>query len=198
MFIVFEGIDGTGKSTQAKRLADFLRKDGHQVTLSREPTDGPYGMRLRASAESGRMTAAEEIETFILDRKDHLEKTILPALAAGHFVILDRYYFSSMAYQSRSGFTPDDVRRRNQAFAPDPDILFILDLDVPTAISRIGIRGDTINKFEQTETLAHCRKVYLSLAEESFAKCIDTTSTPDQIATAILEYVTEKIAENAP
>jgi dTMP kinase len=186
MFIVIEGIDGTGKSTQAKRLAEHFIKLGRTVVLSREPTDGPWGTLLRQSASTGRLSPEEELETFLKDRQQHVEEMITPALAAGNVVILDRYYFSTMAYQGARGFDPQEIRLRNEEFAPVPDLLLILDLDVDTAIGRIGTRGDTANEFEQRANLQRCREIFLSLRNEPFTRVIETNTTPDEVAKNII------------
>jgi dTMP kinase len=187
MFIVLEGIDGTGKSTQAKRLAEHFRNLGKTVTLSREPTDGPWGTLLRNSAETGRLSPDEELNAFYNDRKQHVTETIQPALDAGHIVILDRYYFSMMAYQGARGFDPIQIRKENETFAPIPDLLLILDLDVDTALSRIGSRGDTANEFEQRSNLTRCREIFLSLRDEPFVKLIDANHTTDEVTHSILQ-----------
>jgi dTMP kinase len=186
MFIVLEGIDGTGKSTQSKRLAEHFRAQGRTVTLSREPTDGPWGTLLRNSAESGRLSPEEELETFLKDRRQHVTEKIAPALAAGHVVILDRYYFSTMAYQGVRGFDPQKIREDNEAFAPVPDLLLILDLDVDAALTRIGSRGDTANEFEQRANLARCREIFLSVKDEPFAQLIDANAGVDEVTESIL------------
>ena len=186
MFIVLEGIYGTGKSTQARRLADHFTAMGRTVTLSREPTDGPWGTLLRNSAESGRLSPEEELETFLKDRRQHVAEKIVPALAAGHVVILDRYYFSTMAYQGARGFDPLKIRADNEAFAPLPDLLLILDLDVETALQRIGSRGDTANEFEQRANLERCRRIFLSLQNEPFARLIDARRNADEVTQSIL------------
>lgn len=179
--VVIEGIDGTGKSTQARRLAEWLEKKGREVVLSREPTDGPWGRKLRESAASGRLSPEEELQYFLNDRRQHVEEKILPALAAGKVVILDRYYFSTMAYQGSRGFDPAEIRRLNESFAPVPDLLLILDLDVDHALARIGHRGDTANEFEQRDALQRCRDIFLSLRGEAFARIIDSTGTLDDV-----------------
>ena len=185
MFIVLEGIDGTGKSTQAKLLAEHFRSIGRNVTLSREPTDGPWGTLLRNSAETGRLSPEEELDAFLKDRKQHVENLIQPALSAGDVVILDRYYFSTMAYQGSRGFDPQKIRIDNEAFAPVPDILLILDLDIETALARIGSRGDTANEFEQRSNLTRCREIFLSLQNEPFAKLIDANTSLEKVAANI-------------
>ena len=172
MFIVIEGIDGTGNSTQVKLLGEWFARAGRDVVLSREPTDGRWGRKLRESAAAGRLDAATELEYFLSDRRQHVEELIRPSLAAGKVVILDRYYFSTMAYQGARGFDPGEIRRKNEAFAPVPDHLFILDLDVDAALVRIGSRGDIANEFEQRESLEACRRVFLSLAGEPFVHII--------------------------
>lgn len=173
MLIVLEGIDGTGKSTQAAKLADWLRARGREVVAGREPTDGPWGAKLRSSAETGRMSPTDELDCFLKDREQHVREVIRPALDAGRVVILDRYYFSTMAYQGSRGLDPADIRRRNEAIAPVPDQLFILDLDIDTALSRIGARGDAANEFERRDALVRCRDLFLTLADEPFARVID-------------------------
>jgi dTMP kinase len=185
MFIVIEGIDGTGKSTQAQQLAAWLREQGREVIVDYEPTLGVHGKKLRDSFVNGRLAPEEELELFLADRREHVEQVIAPALAAGKTVILDRYYFSNMAYQGAVGFDPAEIRRRNEAFAPVPDLLFILDLDVDTALSRIGGRGDTANEFEKRENLERCREIFLSLRDEPFARVIDTRDTMEQVQAEI-------------
>lgn len=186
LFIVLDGIDGTGKSTQAQRLGEWFARAGRDVVLSREPTDGPWGRKLRESAARGRLSPEDELDYFLKDRRQHVTELIAPALAAGKVVILDRYYFSTMAYQGARGFDPAEIRRRNELFAPVPDLLLILDLDVDAALERIGARGDTANAFEKRENLQRCREVFLSLADEAFARVIASTGTLDEVFARIV------------
>lgn len=192
--IVIEGIDGTGKSTQAKLLASWLESLGHSVKVSREPTDGPWGKRLRDSANCGRLTPEDELEYFLNDRRQHVDETILPAIADGKIVILDRYYFSSMAYQGIRGLDPAMIRKKNEEFAPVPDLLLVLDLDVDTAVTRIGNRGDQANEFEQREALQRCRDLFLQLANEPFARQIDSAAGMDEVSLKIRKAVSEAIS----
>lgn len=180
LFIVIEGIDGTGKSTQVRLLAEWFRSQGREVITSREPTDGHWG-KLARNSGNVRLSAEEELELFLKDRAEHVEQLIQPSLAAGKVVILDRYYFSTMAYQGCRGFDPADIRRRNEAFAPVPDFLFILDLDVDSALGRIGARGDIANEFEKRENLERCREIFMTLKGESFVHVVDTNRTPDEV-----------------
>lgn len=194
LFIVIEGIDGTGKSTQARRLGEWFAREGREVVLSREPTDGPWGKKLRESASTARLSPADELEYFLKDRRQHVEELIKPALAAGKVVILDRYYFSTMAYQGARGFDPQEIRRRNEAFAPVPDLLLILDLDVDAALERIGVRGDTANEFEKRENLERCREIFLSLKDEAFSQVVSSEGTLDEVASEVREVVESRLS----
>jgi dTMP kinase len=185
MFIVFEGIDGTGKSTQVRLLAKALRAMGHEVITSKEPTDGPHGTRLRQSADSGRLSPGEELDLFHLDRREHVENLIKPALARGAYVILDRYFFSTMAYQGARGFDPAVIRKTNEAFAPLPDLVFILELDLETALERIGVRDGEANEFEQRDSLQKCHDLFATL-NDPFIRRINAGQTPDQVHAQVL------------
>ena len=189
LLIVIEGIDGTGKSTQSKRLGEWFTAQGHEVVLSREPTAGPWGKKLRESAATGRLSAEEELAYFLKDRSQHVEDLFAPALAAGKVVILDRYYFSTMAYQGARGFDPGEIRRKNEVFAPVPDLLLIMDLDVDSSLERIGARGDVANEFEKRENLERCREIFLSLKEEPFARVIESSGSLDEVAQRVCEAV---------
>jgi dTMP kinase len=186
--IVLEGIDGTGKSTQSKLLAAALREQGHRVVLSREPTDGPFGRRLRESATTGRLSPEEELQLFHQDRREHVETLIEPALQGGEIVILDRYYFSTMAYQGVRGFDPQEIRRVSEEFAPPPDLLLLLDLSLDTALARIGVRDGEANEFEQRESLQHCSEIFHSV-QDDFVTIIDADQSIDEIHAAILGTV---------
>jgi dTMP kinase len=189
LFIVVEGIDGTGKSTQVKNLGAWFETQGREVVLSREPTNGPWGRKLRESAATGRLSPEDELQYFLNDRREHVEQLIKPALASGKVVILDRYYFSTMAYQGARGFDPGEIRRMNEAFAPLPDLLLILDLDVDTAHQRIGHRGDSTNEFEKRESLEKCREIFLSLKDEAFVRVVDASGGLDDVTSKILAIV---------
>jgi dTMP kinase len=191
LFIVLEGIDGTGKSTQARRLGEWFVSQGREVVLSREPTNGPWGKKLRESASTGRLAPQDELQYFLNDRRQHVEEKIAPALAAGKVVILDRYYFSTMAYQGARGFDPVEIRRMNEEFAPVPDLLLILDLDVDTAHDRIGHRGDSTNEFEKHESLTRCREIFLALKDEPFVRVIDSNAPLDEVSERIRKAVEE-------
>ena len=163
--IVLEGIDGSGKSTLADRLAATLSESGLAVVSTREPTDGPYGRRIREVARSGRseLTAEQELELFMADRREHVAGVVQPALARGAVVIQDRSYFSTVAYQGERGLDPRRLLAENEAIAPRPDILLVVDVPVSTALERIAAsRGAGPDDFERAEALARVRDVFLS------------------------------------
>lgn len=189
--IVIEGIDGTGKSTQATMLAEYLRNLGHDVVQSFEPTNGPWGSKLRASATTGRLNIEEELELFLKDRQQHVEELIKPTMERGGIVILDRYYFSTMAYQGARGINPAEIRTSNESFAPQPDMLLIMDLAVDTALERVGVRDGEANEFEQREALQFCRDLFLSLKNEPFAHMIDASAEIDGVHQQIVSAVSD-------
>lgn len=185
MLIVFEGIDGTGKSTQVNLLVSALRLQGIEVVISKEPTDGPYGKRLRKSATTGRLSAQEELDLFQADREEHVRVLIKPALERGSTVILDRYYFSTMADQSIRGFDPQSIRQINEAFAPEPDHVFLLELRIDLALGRIGVRDGEANEFEGRKSLEKCHQVFLLSNEDGFIHRLDASISPEEIHTAV-------------
>lgn len=189
--IVFEGIDGSGKSTQARLLAEALVARGQRVVFSQEPTQGKWGRMVRDSGITGRLSPQDELDLFHRDRAEHVETLIAPALARGETVILDRYYFSTMAYQGARGFDPATLRGLNEAFAPVPDLLFLFDLEVAQALARVGGRGAS-TEFEKRDALERCRKIFLSVADEPFAHLIDATRTPSQLHIEVLATVDER------
>lgn len=161
--LALEGIDGTGKSLQARAVAEVLAGRGLEVVPTREPTQGPWGRRLRESAVQGRLSPAEELEAFMEDRRQHVEELIRPSLEAGKVVITDRYYFSTVAYQGARGFDPAELTRANEAFAIEPHLLVVIDLDPETSLARIGVRDGQGNTFETRAQLARSRDIFLAI-----------------------------------
>ncbi|MBR5875234.1 MAG: dTMP kinase, partial [Akkermansia sp.] len=135
--VVFEGIDGTGKSTQIQLLAQYLRARGLEVVTDFEPTRGEWGMKVRNAALSGeRLSIDEEIYCLLQDRREHVRELIEPALERGAWVLLDRYYLSMMAYQGATGANVEDIRLMNEEFATIPDVAFWLDIPIEMAMER--------------------------------------------------------------
>jgi dTMP kinase len=178
--LVIEGIDGAGKSTLQHRLADWCRAQGRTVVTSREPTDGPHGRALRESARTGRLAPEAELELFLKDRHEHVASVIRPAIERGDVVILDRYYFSTAAYQGARGIDPAKIIAANEAFAPVPDLVLLLDLDPAAGHQRIGARGGTPDGFETADYLARVRQIFLGF-DRPFIHRIDATRSPDEV-----------------
>jgi dTMP kinase len=182
--IVFEGIDGAGKTTQAHHLQDMLQREGFVVIRTKEPTTGQFGQILRDSALTGRLSPDEELEFFIKDRQEHVATKILPALQSGKIVIIDRYYFSTAAYQGCRGLDPENLIARNEAFAPEPDLLFLLDLQPSIGLERIRTRGDRANHFEKTDTLMKARQIFLSI-NKAYKVVIDATMPSEEVTAEV-------------
>lgn len=161
-FIAIEGLDGSGGTTQVARLAQWLRDAGHAVHTTREPSTGPVGRFIRRALDPQQAEAAlgEAVLPYLFaaDRRDHLDREILPALAGGAWVITDRYALSSLAYQSLAIGLPA-VARLNADFRP-PDLTILLDLSAQACMARIEARGGTRERFEQTETLSAIAEAY--------------------------------------
>jgi dTMP kinase len=166
LLIVFEGVDGTGKTTQLKLLADFLRDKGVDVVETREPTDGTYGRKIRALyTDRSSVTPEQELQLFISDRKEHVDNLINPALERGTVVLTDRYYYSTAAYQGAAGADPESILQAN-SFAPVPDLVCLLVMDVDNSLRRIQEqRKDQLNDFEQAEQLEKVAAIFDSFSD---------------------------------
>jgi len=153
-FIVIEGLDGSGQSTQAGLLKDFLIKKSYQVILTKEPTlDSEAGKRIRESLDKKFETEPSKLqELFAQDRKKHLENVIIPALKEGKIVISDRYFFSSFAYGASSGVNLDWLIKINNEFLL-PDLTFILKVKPEVCLERIEKRNLKRTFFEEKEKL---------------------------------------------
>lgn len=191
--LALEGIDGAGKSVQAQAVAAALTARGFDVVLTREPTDGPWGRRIRESAVTGRMSPADELNAFLEDRKQHVAELIRPSLTAGKVVITDRYYFSTVAYQGARGFDPTELLRLNEAFAVEPHLLVILDLTPEQALTRVGHRDGRANEFETLAQLTRTREIFHAL-DKPYLVRIDGTRGPAEVRDAILAAVDRTLA----
>jgi len=173
LFVTFEGIDGSGKSTQARLLADHLTAQGHDVVLTREPGGSPGAEEIRALVLQGdpdRWSAQTEILLFTAARRDHLERTIRPALEAGKIVICDRFADSTRMYQ---GLSRGDLRQMVDdlhalMIGVEPDLTLLIDMDPANGLERALSRQTAEERFEDfgVELQAKMRAGFLSLAEE--------------------------------
>jgi len=151
-FIVIEGLDGSGKSTQAKKLSENLKNS----LLTREPSDGSVGSLCR-SAFSGTLELTHSTIRLLLvaDRIEHIDKVVIPALESGQNIVCDRYYLSNMAYQADSEQCMQEIYELNKKFsALKPDLTIFLALEPSSALERIKSRSDERSIFEDLQTLA--------------------------------------------
>lgn len=195
LLIAFEGIDGVGKTTQANLLYNYLRTRGYHVLLTREPTDGLYGQKIRALFVSReKVTPREELDLFTNDRRQHVEEVIEPALNNGWIVLTDRYYFSTMAYQGAMGLSPSDIRRLNEDFAPVPDLVILLVARPGETIARIkNNRKQKPNSFEKADYLRQVQDIFLGLKDD-FIVQVDGHEAIDVVRTRIQGLVDKLIA----
>ena len=190
VLVNLEGIDGCGKSTQSKLLLEKLEGEGEKVIILKEPTKRPHGQKLWDMLHGKRKATNEEIlELFVLDRKQHVEEKILPALDSGAVVLMDRYYYSSMAYQVAGGIDVEEIREKHE-FAPKPDVVLIFDLPVSVALERVKGHSDA-DEFEKEEHLEKVREAYLDLENDPLVRIVDATGTPEEIFGNVWKLVSE-------
>ncbi len=186
LLLAFEGIDGTGKSSQIGLLAATLTGLGCQVVVTREPTDGVYGRKIRALFTSRESLAPEEeLELFMADRREHVRSLIEPALLAGKIVLTDRYYLSTAAYQGANGQDPEAIMAVNETFAPVPDLVLLLTMTPAQGIHRIrALRGEVLNDFEQEEVLTRVAEIFSGLDRPYIAR-IDAAGSLAEVRASI-------------
>jgi len=139
--IVFEGVDGSGKSTQLALLAEAMRRFGLEVVETGEPYDCEWGRKIREMARSGgSVTPEQEVEWFFEQRRVHVREVVAPALAAGRVLLSDRYFLSTVAYQGARGLDPDLLLAESEAEFPIPDLVLLLEIDPGSGLRRVAER----------------------------------------------------------
>lgn len=209
VFITLEGVDGSGKSTQARRLADALRSAGRDVVLTREPGGSAGAEEIRAlllRGDDDRWSAQTEILLFTAARRDHLERTIAPALARGAVVICDRFVDSTRVYQGAAAPELRALVDRLHALmiATDPDLTLVIDMDPGIGLTRALARSSAAAnagaevRFEQRglDWQRRLRAGFLDLAREAPARVqvIDGAADPDTVAARIAPIVAQALA----
>ncbi|MGY9049651.1 thymidylate kinase [Puniceibacterium antarcticum] len=206
LFVSFEGIDGSGKSTQARRLAEVLRAMGHEVVLTREPGGSPGAEEIRALVLQGdpdRWSAETELLLFTAARRDHLERTIRPALAAGKIVLCDRFADSTRMYQ---GLSRGDLRASVDALhalviGQEPDLTLLIDMDPAAALSRAKARATVEERFEDfgQDLQDRMRAGFLALAQEfpDRIRVIDGTRDETAVAADVMATVSAALPVGA-
>jgi len=184
----FEGIDGSGKSTQRNLLAKALQARGLPCVVTAEPTLGKWGQKIREFSRTTRLTAQEELDLFILDRKEHIETLIAPSLQAGKTVLTDRYYYSSAAYQGSLGLDPHQIIHQHREFCPDPDLVFLVDLPAELGLQRVRARSNKpTDQFEVLSSLRKCRDIFLEIATDRFV-ILDGTLDRQVLSHQVLDH----------
>jgi dTMP kinase len=160
--LVFEGLDGCGKSTQIERLARALREAGDDVLVTCEPTDGAWGRRLREMAHGSEPVAAdEELRWFVEDRREHVAQVLAPGLEAGRIVLTDRYYLSSVAYQGARGLDWRRILEDSEAEFPPPDLVLLLEIEPEAGLARVRARGEALETvFERRDFLERVAEIF--------------------------------------
>nr|WP_174818780.1 dTMP kinase [Ruegeria atlantica] len=202
MFLTFEGIDGSGKSSQARMLTERLRDLGHEVVLTREP-GGSVGAeeirRLVLEGDPDRWSAETELLLFTAARRDHLERTIEPALAAGKVVICDRFADSTRMYQ---GLSRGDLRGvvdqlHSLVIGREPDLTLLIDMDPQTGLARAKGRQGTEERFEDfgIDLQQKMRAGFLALADEfpDRFRVIDGNRDMDSVAQDVTDIVLQAL-----
>jgi len=197
LLIVFEGTDGTGKSTQLQLLYNILHDKGYPVIATREPTDGKYGRKIRELYINRKnYSHEEELELFLADRREHVDKLLNPALKRGEIILCDRYFLSTAAYQGAIGFDPETILSRN-SFAPDPDLALLFQTPVNVGITRIiSDRRDTLNDFEQNESLEKVAEIFSGI-DRPYIKTIDATGSIESVHQAVMGHIATLFANSS-
>jgi dTMP kinase len=209
-FIVLEGIDGSGTTTQRERLCSWLRGLGHTVHPTAEPSSGPVGKLIRSllSAAAGPFDADAMALLFAADRRDHLMREIIPQLRAGAIVLSDRYVLSSLAYQTSSGvprelvYTANYFGRAGQSALRTPDLTLFVEVSGEVAAQRRAQRAGTVEIYDDRATQERVAAAYRREADaliESGAPCqiIDGAGTPDEVEAALRRAITPLLARHS-
>lgn len=195
--IVVEGIDGMGKSTQLAELEAYLTSQGFRVRRTKEPTDSEYGREIRRIAQLGRagVTLEDELSLFLKDRDLDVRENITPALEAGEVVLVDRYFYSNIAYQGALGLDPAVIRKANEGF-PVPDLVILMEAPPTVGIGRIrGGRGEANNQgYEQEDFLNKVQALFRAMPDANIVR-IDATRDLATVTREVRELVTSRLAD---
>jgi len=205
VFIAIEGIDGSGGTTQTRLLAEWFRERGHpEVITTAEPSTGPVGVFIRRVLDASSLESCigDAVLPFLFaaDRRDHLDREIVPALQRGSVVISDRYYHSSLAYQSLAIGLPE-VAALNDRFQM-PDLTVFLHLEPEVSLARIEQRGATMERFEALDRLRQISDAYEGVLVHCRARGerierVSATGTPDEVHQAIRVLVLAVLEDTA-
>ena len=201
-FITFEGIDGSGKSTQIRKLAKFLEDNGFDIIITREPGGSVGGEEIRnllLQGEVDRWSAETEILLFTAARRDHLERIILPALQDGKIVICDRFTDSTRMYQGMRGPKLRDLvdKLTKEVINCDPDLTIIIDIDPEISLERAKSRKTAEERFEDfgVDLQKKMRTGFIDLSKEfnSRIEVVNGQQSVDEIAKEIFSLVKARL-----
>ena len=201
-FITFEGIDGSGKSTQIQKLAKFLEDNGFDIIMTREPGGSVGGEEIRnllLQGEVDRWSAETEILLFTAARRDHLERIILPALQDGKIVICDRFTDSTRMYQGMRGPKLRDLvdNLTEEVINCDPDLTIIIDIDPEISLRRAKSRETAEERFEDfgVDLQKKMRKGFINLSKEfnSRIQVVNGQQSVDDLAKEIFSLVKARL-----
>ena len=184
--VVISGATGCGKSTQLGLLYEALSAQGTECVRTKEPTDGPWGQRIRAMARSDqRVAPEEELDWFMQDRRAHVAELIEPALARGAVVLCDRYWLSSVAYQGGRGLDAQAIQRANEEAFPDPDLAMIFEIPPEEGLQRVNARGGVAEPaFEEQEFLSRVARVFAQIDRPWLVR-IDARPALEQVSAQV-------------
>jgi dTMP kinase len=188
VFICIEGLDGCGKTTQAKLLAKKLRKS-HNALYTAEPSHGKIGTYIRKSYLYGekRLSIVLEALLFAADRIEHVENEVIPALKEGRLVISDRYVYSSLAYQGAAGLNLDWIEKVNE-HALKPDLAVFIDVNPEAVMNRLKSKKSVM---ENLETQEKVREIYLIFVKEGNLTRINGDKSKNEVAKEVYAVVTK-------
>lgn len=191
VFVVFEGIDGVGKSTVCAAVAERLRARGLGVTVTAEPTHGGIGAFIR-SGGAGHVSQRTEALLFVADRNDHTER-IVREVDSGRVVLCDRYFASTVAYQSAKldgdATDRDWLISINSDFTGRPDATILLDMDPRDSLGRVDSRGEEVSKFENLGFLEQVRRNYLDLARTFGFHVVDASKGREDVLADVMAII---------
>ena len=192
VFICIEGIDASGKSTQARWLVRNLRRRGFDAIYTTEPSKGEVGSFIRRYVlqRKRRVPAVVEALLFAVDRVDHVESRIEPALESGKIVISDRYVYSSLAYQGAAGLNINWIKQINR-MALQPDLAIYIDVPPEVVVKRMTKRKRSI--METLENQRRVREIYMKLVRERRLKLVDGNKPANEVAQNILAVVLKRL-----
>jgi dTMP kinase len=191
VFICLEGIDASGKSTQARRLVRNLRKRGFDAVYTTEPSQGEIGTFIRRYVlnRRKRVPAVVEALLFAVDRVDHVESSIEPALESGKIVVSDRYVYSSLAYQGAAGLDINWIEQINRMALP-PDLAIYIDVPLEVVVKRMRRKKSVMETLENQRKV---REVYMRLVRNGRLVLVDGNKPASEVAQSILNIVLKRL-----